>query len=728
MRLDDITLFVAHVIASPLRVLDTQNLTVYDRKLMVEDLAGIAFLSVSHFKKIFKLSTGENVSDYINRIRLEKARFMLLENDSASVTEIALDTGFSSSATFARAFKNYFGISASDFRKQESWNRYTSFSMPFLNTFTPVEYDGEEAILSIAFGTDDTVYFGAYEGELLLLKNGTWNKMIFPELQDIYSLDTDNEGILYAGGRGEFGYFIDDDSGFHYVSLADRLDESQKNFHIVWRTVCSHNGVYFMSRSFIFRWFRETLTVTEGGVFYSMMGVGSAVYLLQQKVGMMQITDGRVELAPGGERVAKEHINITCFLPYDDERIICYSRNHGFFLYDGAKLEKFSTNADSLFIECGGMRAAHIPGKGYAVGTRVGGVIIVSYDGRLIGHMDKKRGLPDNHVRSMRTDSMGRFWMGLSFGLAMTEVFSPAIIFNEQSGIKGRIESMCRYRGNLYLGTVYGVQAEDHTYLSGNNLFLKLPWTNEQVWDLMEYREDLIISYCFGLYILSDKTVSNINLDLDIYSVCGSIFHDGIVFGAATGKVILFKKNKKWDVFSEIEALPVTVNSMTEDGKGRLWLSYESGDIVQITFHSEDCSEYEMKFFKIEASPLYSGVIHFSVDNENFFCTRNGMFNFSESESGFTAATVFGSFFEEKIVHYMTQDFSGNVWFIAGRDRKVYVAEVLENGDYRTGSTPVFNDPDLRAYSLYVDKGGIVWIGCNDQLIRFDPAEAQDKK
>ncbi len=82
----------------------------------LERLARVACFSPFHFHRIFGAMMGETLQRYVQRLRLEKAAGMLLADPRRSVTEIALDTGFASSATFARAFRNEFGMSASDWR------------------------------------------------------------------------------------------------------------------------------------------------------------------------------------------------------------------------------------------------------------------------------------------------------------------------------------------------------------------------------------------------------------------------------------------------------------------------------------------------------------------------------------------------------------------------------------------------------------------------------------
>jgi|SRR5579863_453097 len=85
-------------------------------ELSVEQLARVAAFSAFHFHRVFKAIAKENLFEFIRRVRIERAAAVLKLNPAASITEVALNTGFSSSAVFSRAFKSWFGMSASQWR------------------------------------------------------------------------------------------------------------------------------------------------------------------------------------------------------------------------------------------------------------------------------------------------------------------------------------------------------------------------------------------------------------------------------------------------------------------------------------------------------------------------------------------------------------------------------------------------------------------------------------
>src|SRR5258708_11184711 len=85
----------------------------------LERLAGGACFSPFHFHRLFRAWMGETLQTFVHRLRLERAAQLLVFNRSRSISDIAMECGFSSSSAFARAFKGAFGASASEWRKRK---------------------------------------------------------------------------------------------------------------------------------------------------------------------------------------------------------------------------------------------------------------------------------------------------------------------------------------------------------------------------------------------------------------------------------------------------------------------------------------------------------------------------------------------------------------------------------------------------------------------------------
>lgn len=87
-----------------------------------EKLAEISGFSKYHFHRIFKSITGESIFEYVTRTRLEQIASMLTARSDLSLTDIALQFGFSDSAVFSRSFKKHYQMKPSEFRQKYSNN------------------------------------------------------------------------------------------------------------------------------------------------------------------------------------------------------------------------------------------------------------------------------------------------------------------------------------------------------------------------------------------------------------------------------------------------------------------------------------------------------------------------------------------------------------------------------------------------------------------------------
>jgi YesN/AraC family two-component response regulator len=89
----------------------------YTRKLSLQEIASASGLSAPYFSTVFKEEMGENLSNYLNRLRVEKAASMLIETD-LSLGEISENCGFEDQSWFSKIFKYYAGIIPGKFREK----------------------------------------------------------------------------------------------------------------------------------------------------------------------------------------------------------------------------------------------------------------------------------------------------------------------------------------------------------------------------------------------------------------------------------------------------------------------------------------------------------------------------------------------------------------------------------------------------------------------------------
>ena len=84
--------------------------------LSLQEIASIAGLSVSHCKAAFRDSVGAPVHQYVLQRRVERAKVLLSEG-RLSISEIALETGFSHQSHLAYHVRRLLGVSPTDIRQ-----------------------------------------------------------------------------------------------------------------------------------------------------------------------------------------------------------------------------------------------------------------------------------------------------------------------------------------------------------------------------------------------------------------------------------------------------------------------------------------------------------------------------------------------------------------------------------------------------------------------------------
>jgi AraC family transcriptional regulator len=83
--------------------------------LTLEEVSKAAGFSSFHFHRVFKAFLGETLSQFVKRQRLERALFLMSHAPRQSLTDVAMECGFSSSSDFSRSFKQHYGLPPSTF-------------------------------------------------------------------------------------------------------------------------------------------------------------------------------------------------------------------------------------------------------------------------------------------------------------------------------------------------------------------------------------------------------------------------------------------------------------------------------------------------------------------------------------------------------------------------------------------------------------------------------------
>lgn len=81
----------------------------------LQSIADHVYLNPSYLSKVYKLETGEGISEYLSRLKMESAVHML-RSSSEKIYEIAAKVGYQKTSYFIKVFKDRYGITPQEFR------------------------------------------------------------------------------------------------------------------------------------------------------------------------------------------------------------------------------------------------------------------------------------------------------------------------------------------------------------------------------------------------------------------------------------------------------------------------------------------------------------------------------------------------------------------------------------------------------------------------------------
>lgn len=90
------------------------NLT---ERITLDMLAKHLNISKYYYHHIFSKNCNETIKEFITRVKMERSAIYLVVNKSISITDIALKYGYNDSSSYNKAFKKFFEVNPTQYRK-----------------------------------------------------------------------------------------------------------------------------------------------------------------------------------------------------------------------------------------------------------------------------------------------------------------------------------------------------------------------------------------------------------------------------------------------------------------------------------------------------------------------------------------------------------------------------------------------------------------------------------
>jgi len=619
--------------------------------------------------------------------------------------------------------------------------------LPFVTNYSAKVYNGSPSNWSVIEDNDGIIYFGQnkVKSNLLQYDGVKWAPIAAPASSAVVRcLNKDQDGVIYYGGLGDFGYLDKDSVGGTYEhSLLQFVPKEKRNFFDIWSIQVTKEEIYFQSRERLFR-------LTKGGTrdnptwgvktwepsthFMYSFYLDGTFYVHEQNVGLLKIENDSLTVIPGSEFLGQDRMQV--MLPYTEgvaqknqplsKQYLVGSFTHGMFVFDGKNFKPFKTEADSLIRQYMLYKGILINGN-YALSLLGYGLVIINPQGKIVQVLSRSTaGLPSNIIYSIYPDSKGNVWLALDNGISKIELNSPFTVYDSQNGIDASPLSVARLpNGNLYVGTNNGL-------LQFNRVTSKFELNNhiprDQVFALLADKNTLLVP-SNGLYMIKDGKVilvqPSVSNNLKISALAISKKYPNILFAGSSFGISLFIRDsstiKGWQYLGYLPGFKGELFTLAEDTEGRIWTVTSNGTPYRITISVDQSGKPDLSKTTVENFGSEHGLkkplgFVFTIKHKIYFTSDSATYTFDEGKNRFEEAS-----FNNLHNFNALEDSTGKVWVGIGTNNDQFmIATPGSNGGYQLDSSSLLPIVDQSPSNLYPDKNGIVWFLTNDKLIRYN--------
>lgn len=607
--------------------------------------------------------------------------------------------------------------------------------LPVIRNYHHQQFGAEIQNWDVVQGANGLVYFANNAG-ILEYDGRTWRLIELPSSLAVYTLVRDDgSDRIYVGAGGDFGYLGPDEAGqLRFHSLLPPNARSDEGFDQVFTPVVTSSGVYFYGKGRLCEYAGGQLSCRDTDGISRIFAAGGAAYVQHDTGPLMRSVNGTLHPLPGGDRLAGREITLMLTVPGPaGDRLLVGTRQRDLLVHDGQAFHPYLKPGESIDTVGELLDAARLDDGSVAVATSAGGLLIVAPDGVITRRVDRRSGLPDNHVHGVWPDREGGLWLALQTGISRVELDSAFTRFGEESGLEREWRELVRfgdtvyvrgYRG-LFTATLSGHEGDEPP--SATLRFRRVAEIDPPVWDIVVLADRVLATSRDGIFESTGgrwfrRIATAPSLPMALFP---SVTDPARVYvGLAEGLMSLRLEGGSWRNEGRIPGIDETITSLAEDRDGRLWLVSQRQRVLRLDpagaagvsaatagrLHAFDRNTFVGR----TQAAMFSG--------RPVFLSELGIFEYDEKRGAFVPVPAFDPLVVagRRSFHWLVEDRTGSVWVAS---RKPGVVDVLRR---RLDGTYALDGPRLFAFpvwSVYPEPhSDVVWLPTPDHLLRYDPA------
>ena len=605
----------------------------------------------------------------------------------------------------------------------EAFAQIKSVGIPDIKNFKRTEYKGATQNWDIDQDKNGNLYFANNSG-LFQYDGSSWTKYNLPSTTSIRSLKIDVDGKIFVGGYNEFGYFQSDDKGIlKYFSVSKFLDNKKNPIDFIWKIHIFQGEIIFQSFQNLYIYSANKLKVIKAPTkFQFSFLVDNQLFIQDKSEGLLKFRDG--EFHKLGLNSTFSNTEIWGMFPIENNKILISTIDKGLFILENNKVIPWKIEANEFIQKNNSLGGINIKNEFIVLNSVLDGIIICDQKGKIIQHINQKKGLQNNTVLSSFVDIKNNIWLGLDNGIAFINENSPFTYFGSSYQLSTVYASVV-YKKNLYVATNQGVFYHPWGKDFKEDSFVLVKGTTGQAWNIQLVNGNLICGHNRGAILIFDNNNSQILDNKGYWNFKNLPNKPDFIIGSNYNGFALFEKTSNGLKYvNQISGYNKSVNSF-EIENNFLWFN-KDGNIYKLELSNDLKSFNSIKNFD-KLSNVIEGVgnVHF-INNKVLFQNKFHFYNFSYDNNMFYKNDQINKLFDKiSGITKVTQDQLGNIWYVY--DESLGVLMKLKDGSFKNNYSTfaslkgnlVSNYESINCINSYN-----IFIGMIDGLAHFNPKSA----
>jgi len=519
-----------------------------------------------------------------------------------------------------------------------------NLGLPPVTNYPKAAYHAGTQNWDIAQDAQGRLLFANNEG-LLVFDGAQWQHFPIANGTCVRSVAIAPDGKIYVGGQGEIGFFSPDAQGrLSYQPLNDHIPLEDRQFADVWDIVIADDGaVCFRSDERLFQWKNGQIRTFSSGGKMSFLGKAAGRVLLHDANNGLMVFDGQqFTLLPASMKPGSP---VTALLPIPGDTLLVTTLKNGIFCLHNDQLTPWVTPIDAFFREKRIYCAALLPSGHVALGTSLGGLVVLGSDRRPIQWLQKNEGLQNTNLLSVFADKSHNLWLGLDNGIAQVEVSSPFYRILPDGALEGTGYAARIHKNRLWLGTSNGLFSMAfstyHDPFSSKGFDL-VPGTTGQTWGLNEVGGDLLLGHHEGVFRLDNGRAQPLS---DIPGAWQFMpLNDTVLVAGQYDGLTLFTRpaaGGPWHFRRRLAGLSESCRVMVRNPDGTLWVSHPYRGVFRVRVR-DNFRDLDVPLFgQKDGLPSDLSNYVFEVGGNMLVAADHGIFRFNEATQQFESAPIF---------------------------------------------------------------------------------------